>query len=241
VLARRVLHELNGPRRLRPSDARGEIEILRALAMTLTASAGRLLSLEEVQQAFIERSKAIVAADFVEAYLGQGESSSSEAASLVKLCENVAGSQNKRQAARWLMGCVAALRFEKEFRTPGESASARLASLAALQRSIIRADLPEKETREITVKIGDIGGLVEADAKVCAQLARAPAPGMQKLSALLRLAAGEAAPLGPVADRAKAEAMKLMRAPDVRAEMLGSPETVIRMKPLLLQAGLLAA
>jgi hypothetical protein len=241
VLARRVLTELTGPRRLRPADAPGEIDILRALAMALTASAGRLLSLEEVQDAFVERSKAIVGADFVAAYLGKGQTSVEEAIALVKLCENVAGAQNKRQAARWLMGCVTALRFEKEARAATESATARLSGLAALQRSVIRAELPEKETREICAKIGEVGGLIEADTKVTLQLARAQAPAMQKLTALLRLASGEAAPLGPAADRAKAEAMKLMRAPEVRSELLGTPENALKMKPLLQQAGLLAA
>ncbi len=241
VLARRVLGELMGPRRLRPADAVGEIEILRALAMALTASAGRLLSLEEVQRAFNERSKAIVAADFVEAYLGKGQSAADEARALVRLCENVAGSTNKRQAARWLMGCIAALRFEKELRAAGESGTARLVMLAQLQRSILRADLPEKETREITAKIGEVGGLIEADVKICLQLARAPAPAVQKLSALLKLASGEAAPIGPAADRAKAEVMKLMRAPEVRSELLASPDAATRMRPLLQMAGLLAA
>lgn len=241
ALARRVVNELTGPRRLRPSDARGEIDILRALAMTLTASTGRLLSIDEVQHAFIERSKAIVTADFVSAYLGEGDSIANEVTALVKLCENVAGSQNRRQAARWLSGCITALRFEKDFRASTESASARLAHLAGLQRSVIRADLPEKETREMVAKIGEVGGLIEADVRVCAQLARAPVPPMQKLSALLKIAAGEAAPVGPAADRAKAEAMKLMRDPAVRADLLGSPENAQKMKPLLQQAGLLAA
>lgn len=241
VLARRVLGELTGPRRLRPADAKGEIEILRALAMALTASAGRLLSHDEVQAAFVERSRAIVAADFVEAYLGKGDSAGNEVRLLIKLCENVAGAANKRQAARWLMGAVAALRFETEFRTAGEAASQRLAALAGLQKAVFHADLPEKETREITTKIGEVGALVEADVKVCLQLVRAQAPALQKLSALLMLASGEAAPLGAAADRARAEVVKLMRAPEVRDAFTSSPEAFSRMRPLMQQAGLMAA
>ena len=73
--------------------------------------------------------------------------------------------------------------------------------------------------------IGNVGGAVEAEARLTAQLARAPVPVPQKLSALLRLAAGETAPLGPVADRAKAEAIKLFRAPETRAALTAAPET----------------
>jgi hypothetical protein len=241
VLARRVVNELTGPRRLRPSDAKDEIEILRALAMALTASAGRLLSLDEVQSAFVQRSRSVVGADFVESYLGHADTAVVEAAALVRLCQNLAGQANKRLGARWLMGCVAALRFEKEIRTSPESAPARLATLAALQRSVFHAELPEMETREITGKIGEVGGLIEADVKVCLQLVRAPVGSVQKLSALLKIATGEAAPLGPAADRAKAEVMKLMRAPEIRQELAASPENAERMKALMQQVSTLAA
>ncbi|HWE46018.1 MAG TPA: hypothetical protein VG407_08305 [Caulobacteraceae bacterium] len=235
VLARRVINELTGPRRLRPSDAKAEIDLLRALAMALTASAGRLLSLEEVQDAFVRRSKAIVNADFVEAYLGHDDAASVEAMALVKLCENLAGAANKRLGARWLMGCIEALRFETEFRKGSEPAMTRLASLAALQRAVFHADLPEKETRDITVKLGEIGGDVESDVRICAQLVKAPVGAVQKLSALLRLACGEAAPLGPAADRAKQEVLRLIRAPEVRKELAESPEAAAKVMPLVQQ------
>ncbi|HEY3813348.1 MAG TPA: hypothetical protein VGL66_08985 [Caulobacteraceae bacterium] len=235
VLARRVIAELMGPRRLRPADAKAEIDLLRALAMGLTASAGRLLSLEEVQDAFVRRSKAIVNADFVEAYLGHDDSASVEAFALVKLCENLAGAANKRLGARWLMGCIEALRFETEFRKGSEPAMTRLAGLAALQRAVQHADLPEKETRDITQKLGEVGGDVEGDVRVCAQLAKANANAVQKLTALLRLACGEAAPLGPAADRAKAEVLRMIRTPEVRKELAESPEAAAKVMPLVQQ------
>ncbi|HET6972189.1 MAG TPA: hypothetical protein VFH92_13765, partial [Phenylobacterium sp.] len=73
AIGRRILRELVGPRRLRPGDAAGEIDVLRALAMSLTAASGKLLPAEDVAAVFSVRSKMLVAADFVEAYLGQGK------------------------------------------------------------------------------------------------------------------------------------------------------------------------
>jgi hypothetical protein len=67
AIGRRILRELIGPRRLCPGEAAREIDVLRALAMSLTAAAGKLLPLEEVQSAFIARSKMLVTGDFVEA------------------------------------------------------------------------------------------------------------------------------------------------------------------------------
>jgi hypothetical protein len=239
-LARMVLRELMGPRRLRPSDAAGEIDILRVLATALTATAGRLLSLEEVQSAFIERSKSLVTADFVQAYVVPCDTILCEAESLTRLCENVTGPANKRSAARWLSACVTSLRFENEMRTSPIRAPQKLHTLAALQRSVRASALSENDEVQINGAIGAVGGAVEAEAKLVAQLGKASAPVPQRLIALLRMAAGETGPTGPAADRAKAETMRLLRAPDARAALGAAPEAVATLKPLMKAVGLAA-
>ena len=134
AMAREVIRELKSSRRLRPGDPAGEIDILRTLAMALTATTGRLLSLEEVQDAFVQRSKSLVTADFVGAYASGCSGAVDEAMALVRLCENVTGVANKRAAARWLSACVGALRFETELRGGSPNLAAqRLAALAAVQ------------------------------------------------------------------------------------------------------------
>ena len=242
ALARMVLRELMSPRRLRPNDAAGEIDILRTLAMTLTVTAGRLLTLDEVQTAFNERSKAIVTADFVAAYVKTCTTVLCEAEALTRLCENVTGAANKRSAARWLSACVGSLRFESEMRasSAAQTAAQKLGVLAGLQRAVRACGLTERDNDEINTAIGTVGGTVEAEAKIVMMLARSPAPLVQKLSVLLRLAAGETAPLGPAADRAKAEAIKLFRAPESRAVLSAAPETLAPLRGLMQAAGLAA-
>lgn len=239
-LARMVLRELMSPRRLRPSDAMGEIDILRTLATALTATAGRLLTLEEVQNAFVERSKSLITADFVAAYTLPCLTVQDEAEALARLCENVTGTANKRSAARWLGACVGSLRFEMELRASSATAAQKLAMLAALQRSVRAARLADHDSDQIAATVGAAGGAIEAEAKLVAQLARAPAPLQQKLSALLRLAAGDGAPLGPAADRAKAEAVRLFKAPESRETLSASPETLAPLRDLMRAAGLAA-
>ncbi len=241
ALARMVLRELMSPRRLRPNDPGGEIDILRTLAMTLTVTAGRLLTLDEVQTAFNERSKAIVTADFVAAYVKPCETVLCEAEQLTRLCENVTGAANKRSAARWLSACVNSLRFESEMRASGsQTAAQKLGVLAALQRAVRSCGLTERDDAEINAAIGTVGGAVEAEAKIVTMLGRSPAPLLQRLSVLLRLAAGETAPQGPAADRAKAEAIKLFRAPESRAVLSAAPETLAPLRGLMQAAGLAA-
>ncbi|HEY1073265.1 hypothetical protein [Brevundimonas sp.] len=239
-LARMVVRELMSQRRLRPGDPEGEIDILRALAMTLTATAGRLLTLEEVQTAFVERSKSLVTADFVAAFVKSCPNVLCEVERLTRLCENVTGGGNKRSAARWLDACVTSLRFETEMRASGLTPGQKLMALATLQRAVRNAALSERDRDAVVAALGVVGGSVEADARLTAQIVRAPAPAPQKLAALLRLAAGETGPTGPVADRAKAEAVKLFRAPEVRTALGAAPEAVQTLRPLLKAVGLAA-
>ncbi|MDQ1154851.1 hypothetical protein [Brevundimonas sp. SORGH_AS_0993] len=239
-LARMVVRELTSSRRLRPNDAVGEIEILRVLAMALTAAAGRLLSLEEVQDAFVQRSKSLITADFVAAYVKDCPTVLAEAEQLTRLCENVTGAANKRAAARWLSACIGALRFETEMRQSVAAAPQKLTALARLQRSVRAAALAERDTAEILGVIGAVGGTVEAEAGLVAQIARASAGAPQKLTALLKLATGQTAPSGPAADRARTEAIRLLRAPQTRAALAAAPEEIAPLKGLMQAAGLAA-
>ncbi len=239
-LGKRILRELHGPRRLRPGDAVDEIDILRGLAMSLTAAAGRLLPLEDVQAAFSARSRMLVTGDFVAAYLGRGRAAWHEAQSLVWLAENVIGAANKRQASRWIDGVIGSLRFETEMQAPDETPAARLAKLAQLQRQVGRCGLAPEDSATIQGRLGELGGKLEAEVRLSAQLARAKAPALHRLTLLLRLASGETAPLGPAADRARGEALRLVREPEVRTALAQSPEQVAAVRALITQAGLAA-
>lgn len=240
AIGRRILRELTGPRRLCPGDAEREIDVLRALAMSLTAAAGKLLPLEEVQSAFTVRSKMLVTGDFVEAYLGQGQTALAEVEALVWLTENVIGVANKRQAGGWLKAIVASLRFEKEMTGGEDSPVAKLAQLAKLHRAVGRCGLTPTDYEPIQEKLGDIGGEVESRAKLTAHLARANAPPMHRLMLLLKLAAGEAAPLGPAAVRARNEAIRLFKQDDTRAALAAAPDQMAQVRDLIQQAGMAA-
>lgn len=240
AIAQRVLRELTGPRRLKPGDADGEIALLRGLAMALTAAGDRVLSLDDIHEAFSARSKMLVTSDFVEALLGGEMSAREEVEALIRLAENVTGAANKRQAARYLSANVSALRFEKEMRYGADSPATRMASLAALQKNVVRAGLVVEDAAPVQAKIGEIGGLVEADGRIVALIAKAPAPAVHRLNLLLRIAVGEAGPLGPAADRARSEALRLVRHPDLREEMARSPDAVNRVRDMMQSAGMAA-
>ena len=143
-------------------------------------------------------------------------------------------------AARWISAAVGALRFEKDLRNGPDTPAVKLSVLADLQKAVNAAGLNESDQAGAAAKIGEIGGLIEADAKLTTLLARAEAPAPQRLMLLLKLACGETAPLGPAADRAKAEALKLLRAPETRQQLVADPNTLERFRGLMQTAGLAA-
>jgi len=236
AIGRKVLDEVKGSRRLRPSDAHAEIDVLRALATTLTAAGGNLLPQDDIREAFIERSRMLVGSEFVAAALASASSSPEEVRALVRVAENVTGPNNKRQAAQWIVGAVTSLRFEKDMRQAKEPPSHRLVVLADLQRTVARVEIPESDRQLISQKLGEIGALIETDAHLMDSLMRSNAPPIQKLSVLLKFALGEAAPFGPAADKAKAAALKLIKEPNVRADLSRAPEVLERLRPLMQSA-----
>ena len=233
AISRRVLKELHGPRRLRPGDPEAEIKSLRLLAMALTATAGRILTLDDIQAAFAERSKGLTASDFVDSLTHECPTVRHEAEALIRLAENITGGVAKRQAARWLASTFGAIRFEKEFRNTAEPPTTRLALLAGLQRGIMRASLIDEDSRPLVARLGEVGGYAEADCKLTAALARANAPLGARLDILGRMAIGELAPSGPAADRARMEALKLARLPEAKPVLERSPELLSLLRSLV--------
>ena len=152
------------------------------------------------------------------------------------MAENVTGGVAKRQAARWLSSTFGTLKFEKEFRDAKEPPTARLAGLAALQRGVMRANLPPEECRPLVTLLGEIGNVTEADSKLSMAIARANAPLLKRIELLARMAVGETAPLGPAADRAKAEVLKLARGPEAKPLLESAPETLALLRFLVAPA-----
>lgn len=233
AIGKRVISEIRSSRRLRPSDTNAEIDLLRALAMALTASQGKMLSGDDIRDAFIQRSSMLIGAEFVTAVVAETKTAEEEVRALIRLGENVTGAANKNQAAQWLVGAVTALRFEREMRAARDQALAKLQVLAELQKAIGRVDLPESEKALLNRRLGDLGGLVEADARVTASLMNSTLPPVQRLNLLVRMAAGETAPQGPAAQRAKDAALKLGRAPEIRADLASNPELLAKLRPLM--------
>lgn len=232
-IARQILRDLLSPRRLCPDNAAQEVEMLRALAMVLTFGAGKLMTPQDVQAAFVDRSRLLMSTEFVTAYMGNDRTAFEEVEALIRLLENVIGGANKREAARWIRSNVGALKFERDGVGQIQPPRTKLQVLAWMQRSITKAGLTSEDADPIVKRIGEVGGLVEAESKYIATIVKAQVAPANRLMMLLALSLGETGPSGPVASRAKAEAMKLLRLPEVRQEIAASPDTAAAVKRFL--------
>ncbi len=239
-ISKRLMQEIKGLRRLKPGDPEGEIEILRALAMCLTAAGKEESQREDVKDAFTERSKMLVSSDFVASLTQDAKSPVEEIEKLIWLCENVAGAANKRQAARWLVSAITSLKFEREIRNSNTPAPQRLQQLALMQKKVLKAALGDADRDEIVGKLGQIGAQIANDIHLIQQTLKAPVPPMQKVAMLLNFAAGNAVPLGPVSEQAKSEVLRLLRMPQIRESLMGNPQAMAALKPMMQAAGLAA-
>ncbi|OYX04688.1 MAG: hypothetical protein B7Z12_05795 [Caulobacter vibrioides] len=236
AIATLVLTELNGVRRLKPADAEAEIEFLRALAMSLMVAAGGVLQGEDIQIAFSTRSKSLLSGGFIDALLGHDRSAYDEIRMLIRLAENVIGASSKRQAAKWIIANIGNRRLEDELRKGPGSPMAKLTQLAGLQRSLGRSGLAREDLEPLCAKLGEIGDQIETETRFLTMVSRAPAPLGDRLSLLVKLAMGETGPTGAVADKARSEALKLIRDPSAQAQLAKSPQTLDLMKALLQRA-----
>lgn len=219
ALGRKVLSEIASPKRLRPASAEGEVEMTRVLAITLMTAAESMGGAEAVHEAFVARSQTMVGTEFVTAYLKVSRTPIDEAMALVRLMESVVGGTHKRQAVRWIQSCVTSLKFDTEVMTGKAPAAIRLGLLATLYRRVARAGGKEAGIEGLLTLIGEMGGKLEAEAKIIQALRKASNTPVEKVQTLIRMATGEAAPLGPAAERARQEAKRLAAHPDTTAHL----------------------
>jgi len=237
---RNVMSELRGVKRLKPSDPVGEIDLLRAMALVLTAGSQQQNEHEDISDAFIERSKMLVSSAFVESLTAGAAHCLEEIERILWLCENVVGPANKKQAARWLMSSLTAHRFECDLRDPKRPAGARLQLLVQLQRRVSKASLSETDQLNAVGRLGQIGAQIAQDVHLIPHILKGAKTPLQRVITLLGFATGQAGPQGPLSELAKAEVMKQLRSPEVRTSLMGDPVAVRQIKPLLVQAGLAA-
>ncbi|MDP3746107.1 MAG: hypothetical protein Q8Q88_03560 [Phenylobacterium sp.] len=208
-LGKRVLRELQAPGRLRPDSVAAEIELTRVLAVMLTASAGGSLPDDEVRDAIVERSRRLVEPGFINTLLEGVASPLAEGAALLLVLENVAGDANRLRAFRLVEANVTSARFSTETLDPANGPETMILDLARFYRRIARAGAGVAGAEQLLTYIGELAGRIDQRHGVIKGLTNALMPRPKKLELFQRMASGETAPPGPVAEQASAATRRL--------------------------------
>lgn len=207
VLSRRILADLDTKRRLRPGSAMGEIAAVRGLAVALTAASGPLLPAEDVAEAILHRSERLVEPNFVNTLLHEQVGLVAGLDALMTVLESVTGDANRRRAVRFIEAAVMTPQFKPDLLNSAGGAMAALQVLARAHRRLARAGGGVVGTEALLEGIGQIGGAIDLEGGVIADLAGGMTAKPKKLATLQPMASGETAPPGPAARHA-ADALK---------------------------------
>lgn len=205
ALSEQILEMFKRRRRLSPDDAQGELDLLRMLAVCLTAAGGGFMPAEDVRAAVVERSRLLVEPTFLTALLSGVDSPAAEFSAVIGVLENVAGDANRRRAVRWLENTLSTRGLEDRWEGDPE---ARLAELAGFHRRIARAGAEVAGVQQVLESLGELGGRIEATHRLVEGTVDGLLRRERKIEWLERMACAETAPPGPAVEEAAAALRK---------------------------------
>lgn len=209
VISRRVLTELDTPRRLHPGSAVGEIAAVRGLAVAMTAASGPLLPAEDVAEAILRRSERLVEPNFINTLLHEQNGLVAGLDALMTVLESVTGEANRRRALRFVEAAVLAPQFKHDLLNAAGDAMGALQVLARTYRRLARAGGGVVGVQDLLDGIGQTAGAIDLEGGVIADLAGGMTAKPKKLAALQAMVNGETAPPGPAARHAADALRKL--------------------------------
>lgn len=214
-LGRRILRELNGMRRLCPSDPQREVELMRRLATKLVMGQGPMMSIDEITDAFTNRSKRIVTDGWINDYLEQADNPDTRIDRLIALEENVVGPENKRKLTTFLVPIILDYKTEMHYLDSAQPPTRHLSRLAELQRKAIKTDFPELQKRSVAEALDQLSCRIETSANLIESIAKRNAPRLDKALMLLRLACSNTLTRGQCRDKARHAGLKMAKSTEL--------------------------
>lgn len=240
AIAHRIIRELKSVRRLIPSSLEDEIKLVKTLATKMVMGQGKLLTIEEITDAFTQRSKRLVANDVIDDYLAGVSQIDDKMEKLIQFEENIVGAENKRKLATAIKPILTSHKAEGFFLSREKPVMWRLRRLGELQRRVEKSGLQDLQKREISEAFGALAAMVEEREQLISQLnAKQPNPA-QRVFTLLKFATSDDMPKGPMMERVRLSVMDTMASAEFRQELATSADVETQLehlKELLKKAG----
>ena len=226
ALIRRVLQEIESPKRLTQDTLEAEVKLIRRLASKVVQASGNLLPHDEIISAFRIRSERLVSADKMDTYLGTAQHPAEKIERLLLIGDNITGEANKRKLFTMLQAMLKAPAFTDFFQSAGMPLPMRLQLLCALQDRVFKSELEAARKTEIAEFLDSVCLLVAEQNNLFNRLSNGQGNPLSKCLTLLKLASSNILTRGKSLERAQKLALGFLGQPDVlRTFLLSAGES----------------
>lgn len=222
AIIRRVLKELEGPKRLSQDTLHLEVKFLRRLASKVVLACGNLLPNDEVLSAFRTRSERLISPDTLDAYLNEAENPAVRAERLLYIGDNIVGDANKRKLTGILQAVLEGPGFVQFFVSADVPISNRLRLLCDLQNKVLQSELEAARKQSFSQNLDDLCLSIVQSNHLFDKVSGAQNNPLSKSLALLKLASASLLTRGKSRDHAQRLALGFIRQPGALKEYLGS-------------------
>ncbi len=238
AIAQRIIRELKSVRRLMPRCLEEEINLVKTLATKMVMGQGKLLSLDEITEAFTVRSKRLVAHDVIDDYLQDVSSVDDKIEKLIQFEENIVGAENKRTLASFIKPLLTSHKSQVYFIDGDKPVMWRMKRLAELQAKVSKSGLQEHQKNEIVEAFGQLACEIDGKAGLLDMIDKKHTDHAERVLTLLRLVTSDVLPQGELGQKIQLRVNDKMRRPEFRQSLLeGASSRVAELKELLSQAG----
>ncbi len=233
VLARRILADLKGNKRLYAQNFDAEVELNRSLAERLIMHGVPMLSVEDISEAFVIRSGRLLEPDAIQGYLSTCKDPHEQLQRLVALEDNIVGDHNKRKLASYVRGQLGTHVVERHYCSGDAPPLTRIAAVAEIAQGVAKAGFDAADKLEIAGKLDTLTLEIDQRGNVLEGLWRRKGPPLDVGIGLLRLVARGVFPEGRLREDAIGKAKLLIASPAARQVLeAGGAETVAKAKEL---------
>jgi len=223
AIAHRVITELEGQKRLRPSSLEAEVELARKLANTMVLGQGPLMNGEDLLNAFVARSKRLLSQDVVGPHLDQHESPIEKIHSLLALEDNIVGTENKRTLAGYILPIVQSHKCEAHLLKAKSPSLKRLSALSEMQQQILKAGFQDTSKKEIAESIDRLAVVLEENTGLFNSIDAKQMTLLEKTITYLRLCTNHVVTEGDCAKAAKRRIIRNMRQKEFKDTLAQAP------------------
>ncbi len=220
ALGQRILSELNGPRRFCTNDVDKEVEAGRTLAMRMVLCQGKHVALEDILEAFTNRSKRLVITEMVNEYLEGYDEPDQQIQRLMKLEENVIGEENKRRLGGFVMPLLTGHKTEAFFVEQEGPVLRRLTEITKLQKEVTDSSFADNQKQEMQDAIDTIAGQVVTKAKLFEAIDGRKVSNADKAMSFLRILNSNVLTEGELSRKARVQIIKYIQTPNFSKDLM---------------------